>query len=383
MTHTAICGATLVTPTRLLEGHALLLRDDRIDAIVPESDIPRGCHRHTLEGGLLAPGFIDVQVNGGGGVLLNDHPTREGMAAIAAAHRKFGSTGIMPTLISDDLDVVAAALDAADIAVQAEEPGILGIHIEGPFLNADKRGIHDAKKFRRLDNEAMALLTRPGYAKRMVTIAPELAPPGAIVQLVKAGVIVCAGHSLANYEQTNAALAEGLTGFTHLFNAMTQLGSREPGMVGAALENRKSWFGLIVDGVHVHPATLRIALTARGHDGAMLVTDAMPTVGASIDHFLFAGQELHAEGDACRAEDGTLAGSNLNMGRAFANAIRLLNLSPVVASAMASGNPARFLGCDRDIGALSPGLKADLVHLNDNLIPEQVWLSGTSVSGGS
>ena len=383
MTRTAICGATLVTPTQLLEGHALLLQGDRIDAIMRESEIPRGCHRHTLEGGLLVPGFIDVQVNGGGGVLLNDHPTREGMAIIAAAHRMFGSTGIMPTLISDDLDIVAAALDAADMAVQAEEPGILGIHIEGPFLNANKRGIHDAKKFRRLDDEAMALLSRPGYAKRMVTIAPELAPPGAVAQLVKAGVIVCAGHSLANYEQTNAALAEGLRGFTHLFNAMTQLGSREPGMVGAALENRKSWFGLIVDGVHVHPATLRIALAARGSEGAMLVTDAMPTVGASIDRFEFAGQELHAEGDACRAEDGTLAGSNLNMGRAFANAIRLLKLSPVIASAMASGNPAGFLGCDRDVGALSPGLKADLVHLNDNLIPQQVWLSGTSVFGGS
>jgi N-acetylglucosamine-6-phosphate deacetylase len=381
MTRTAICGATVIAPEGLLKSHAVVLDGSHIAAIVPEADVPQDYQREALDGGLLAPGFIDIQVNGGGGVLFNDNPTREGMAAIAAAHRKFGSTGIMPTLISDDLDVVAAAIAAADSAVAAGEPGILGIHIEGPFLNSGKRGIHNASKFRRLDDSTLDLLTRPGPAPRIVTLAPELAPPGAIARLVNAGVIVCAGHSLATYDETKVALAEGLAGFTHLFNAMTQLGSREPGMVGAALEDRLSSFGIIVDGEHVHPATLRIALAARGWDGAMLVTDAMPTVSSTTDHFFLGGQRIHTDGDACRSEDGILAGSNLSMGAAFANAVRLLGLTPSVASAMASGNPARFLGRSHEVGTLAPGFKADLVHLSDNLRPQRVWLSGEIAAG--
>jgi len=381
MTRTAICGATLVTPTGLLKHHALLLMGDHIAAVVPEEDTPSSVRRETLDGGYLAPGFIDIQVNGGGGVLFNDHPTRDGMAAIAAAHRKFGSTGIMPTLISDNLSVVEAAMAAADAAVAAGDPGILGIHIEGPFLNAGKRGIHDATKFRTLDEEAISLLTRPGPARRMVTIAPELVSPGTVKRLVAAGLIVCAGHSLASYEQTRAALAEGLAGFTHLFNAMTQLGSREPGMVGAALDDRDSQFGLIVDGMHVHPATLRVALAARGQEGAMLVTDAMPTVGSTTDHFTLGGRRIHVDGDTCRAEDGTLAGSNLNMGTAFANTVNLLKLTPTDASIMASGNPARFLRRDKELGALLPGLRADLVHISADLKPVKVWLSGQAVQG--
>jgi N-acetylglucosamine-6-phosphate deacetylase len=382
MIRTAICGATLIAPAGLLKDRALLLRGDRIAAVLPQTDIPSDVRREELNGGYIVPGFIDIQVNGGGGVLFNDQPTREGMAAIATAHRKFGSTGIMPTLISDDLHVVDIALAAADAAVAAGDPGILGIHIEGPFINAGKRGIHDATKFRTLDEAAFALLTRPGPARRMVTIAPELVPPGTIRRLVEAGLIVCAGHSLANYEQTRAALAEGLAGYTHLFNAMTQMGSREPGMVGAALDDRNSQFGLIVDGLHVHPAVLRVALAARGRDGAILVTDAMPTVGSAVDHFILGGRRIVVDGDACRAEDGTLAGSNLNMGTAFANTVHLLNQTPVNTSRMASGNPAKFLGRDAEMGALLPGLKADLVHLSAELKPLKVWLSGQAVQQG-
>jgi N-acetylglucosamine-6-phosphate deacetylase len=379
MKRIAFCGATLIQPDGPLEGHALLVQEDRIVAILPDSEVPRDCHRETLDGGLLAPGFIDIQVNGGGGVLFNDHPTREGMVAIAAAHRRFGSTGIMPTFISDDLGAVAQAIAAADDAVAAGEPGILGIHVEGPFLNSGKRGIHDARKFRTLDDSALDLLTKEGPARKMVTLAPELAPPGAIARLVKAGVIVCAGHSLATYDETRQALIEGLAGFTHLFNAMTQFGAREPGMVGAALEDRNSCFGIIVDGEHVHPASLRVALAARGWQDAMLVTDAMPTVGSLINHFSLGGRLIHVDGDACRADDGTLAGSNLNMAKAFANAIRMLGLPPAAASAMASGNPAGFLGRRNEMGALSPGLRADLVHIGTNLELKRVWLSGTSL----
>jgi len=334
------------------------------------------CRRETLAGGWLAPGFIDVQVNGGGGVLFNDHPTLDGIAAIAEAHLRYGSTGIMPTLISDDLDVVDRAIAAADAAIEAGLPGVLGLHIEGPFLNPEKRGIHDAAKFRVLDEEAIARLTQPGRGRRIVTLAPELAPPGAIRRLRQAGVIVCAGHSLATYDQTVAALDEGLSGFTHLFNAMTQLGSRTPGMVGAALEDRRAMFGLIVDGEHVHPAALRIALASRGIEGAMLVTDAMPTVGSNSDRFRLGQREIVAKGSTCRAKDATLAGSNLDMATAFANAVEMLGVSVPEASAMASLNPARFLNLDHKVGALSRGRSADFVHLDPNLGLRAVWQAG-------
>jgi len=210
----------------------------------------------------------------------------------------------------------------------------------------------------------------------MLTIAPELAPPGAIRRLTQAGVLVCAGHSLADYAQTKAALDEGLAGFTHLFNAMTQLGSRAPGMVGAALEDQGSYFGLIVDGIHVHPASLRVALAARGGRGAMLVSDAMPSVGSGADHFYLGGQRIAVQGTACRADDGTLAGSNLDMATAFANAVTLLGLSPGEASVMASGNPAKFLGRAGEFGNLSVGANADLVHLDAAWKPKKVWLRG-------
>jgi len=285
MNKTAYSGATILTADGALIDHALVIEGPLVSAILPEGDIPADCRRETLSGGWLAPGFIDVQVNGGGGVLFNDHPTLDGIAAIAQAHLRYGSTGIMPTLISDDLDVVDRAIAAADAAIEAGLPGVLGLHIEGPFLNSEKRGIHDAAKFRVLNEQAIARLTQPGRGRRVVTLAPELAPPGAIRRLRQAGVIVSAGHSLATYDQTVAALDEGLSGFTHLFNAMTQLGSRAPGMVGAALDDRRAMFGLIVDGEHVHPAALRIALASRGIEGAMLVTDAMPTVGSNSDRF--------------------------------------------------------------------------------------------------
>ncbi len=376
MKATAITGARLILPEGVVEGHALLVEEDRIAGIVAEDAIPEDAEVQSVDGGYLAPGFLDVQVNGGGGVLFNDQPTRPGIAAIAAAHLKFGTTGLMPTLISDDLAVIAAAITAADAAVAAGDPGVLGIHIEGPFLNSAKRGIHDADKFRRLDDEAMELLTRRGPARKMVTLAPELAAPGTIRRLTEAGVLVCAGHSLANYAETKTALSEGLAGFTHLFNAMTQLDSREPGMVGAALEDRESYFGLILDGIHVHPASLKVALAARENRGAMLVTDAMPTVGSKSDHFMLGSKRIHAEGSACRADDGTLAGSNLDMATAFANAVAMLGLSPATASMLASGNPAKFLGLAREIGSLRVGLKCDLVHLGADWKAKSVWLAG-------
>lgn len=376
MTRRALVGANLVLPDRILTDQALLVEGGKIAGWVPASQMGEGVERVMLGDGWLLPGFIDTQVNGGGDVLFNDHPTVDGIRAIATAHRRFGTTGMLPTLISDYADVIDAAIDAGEEALAERVPGILGLHIEGPHLNRAKKGIHDEARFTPVDQSVLARLTRPSAGARLVTLAPELAPPGAIRHLREAGILVAAGHSLAGYGQTRFALSEGLSGFTHLFNAMTQLGSREPGMVGAALDDRRSHFGLIVDGLHVHPAALRVAIAARGIEGAMLVTDAMPPVGGTTQAFSLMGQPIHVVDGTCRGPDGTLAGSMLNMAQAVRNAMDLLGCTIVEASRMASGNPAAFLGISGKVGAIAAGLQADLVHLDADRRVTRTWIAG-------
>jgi len=380
MTMTALTGARIVLPDRIIDEQALLIEGTRIAGLVER--VPDTCEVHDLGGGWLLPGFIDTQVNGGGDVLFNDHPTVAGIRAIAEAHRRYGTTGLLPALISDRAPIVDAAVAAGEDALAAGVPGVLGIHIEGPHLNPGKKGIHDAARFSAIDPDALARLTMPSRGRRIVTLAPELAPAGAVRALSEAGILVCAGHSLADYDQTRTALSEGLAGFTHLFNAMTQFLSREPGMVGAALEDRTSHFGLIADGLHVHPAALRVALVARGIAGLMLVTDAMPPVGGQRDRFTLMGQDIAVIDGTCRGPDGTLAGSALTMAQAFRNAINLMGCDMVAASRMASGNAATFLRLDHETGAIAPGLRADLVHLDDARRVTATWISGTREDRG-
>jgi N-acetylglucosamine-6-phosphate deacetylase len=371
----ALLPTRVLTASGFQEGACLLIENGRIAAILPESDCPP--HGRKLEGDLL-PGFIDLQVNGGGGVLFNDQPNVDGIAAIAAAHRRFGTTGLLPTLISDDLDVVARAVVAVDQAIAAAVPGILGIHIEGPFLNPDKKGIHDASKFRTLDEDAIELVSSLKHGRTLVTMAPELAPAGAIRALRDRGVIVAAGHTNATYEDTRAALDEGLSGFTHLFNAMTQLASRAPGVVGAALEDGATWCGLIVDGHHVHPAALRIALAAKGADQLVLVTDAMPTIGSDADNFLLGDRVITAAEGRLTGPDGTLAGSHLDMASAVRNAARLMQVDLGTAARMASRSPARAMHMLEERGEIRAGCAADLVLLDHRGQAIETWIGGRS-----
>jgi N-acetylglucosamine-6-phosphate deacetylase len=372
----ALLPTRVLTPAGFEQDRCVLIEGNRIAGIVPAEDCPPDAVRHELDGDLL-PGFIDLQVNGGGGVLFNDDPTVEGVAAIARAHRRFGTTGLLPTLISDDLDVIAAAIAAVDAAIAAGVPGILGIHVEGPFLNPAKKGIHDEAKFRRLDDAAIDLLASLKHGRTLVTLAPELAPAGAIRTLTQRGVIVAAGHTDASYEQVRAALDEGLAGFTHLFNAMTQFGSRAPGVVGAALEDRASWCGLIVDGHHVHPASLRVALAAKGPDALLLVTDAMPNIGSDLRSFELGGRRILAEGGRLTGPDGTLAGADLDIAQAVRNAERLMGVDFATAVRMASANPARALRLP-DRGEIRPGFCADLVLMNDRREATATWIEGVS-----
>lgn len=344
---------------------AVTIDGDRIVYAGPASDAPDG-EAVDLAGRMLVPGFIDTQVNGGGGVLFNDCPTVECIDAIGRAHRRFGTTGFLPTLISDDLSVIDTAIDAVEAAIAQGVPGVLGIHIEGPYLNESRKGVHDASKFRTLDAEAVARLTRLKGGKTLVTIAPEMTTPDMISRLVGAGAVVAAGHTDGTYAETRAGIEAGMTGFTHLFNAMSPLTSRAPGAVGAALEDINAWCGLIVDGHHVDPVVLKLALRCRPLNRFMLVTDAMPSVGSQDDHFYLQGRRITVRDGVCRDADGVLAGSDLDMAASVRNARDLLGLTLADAVAMATLWPAQFLGLD-DQGEIATSRRANLVILNDDL----------------
>jgi N-acetylglucosamine-6-phosphate deacetylase len=371
---TVLVNGKVLTP-RGFEAATVVIDHGRIAAMSPAATPAEG-ERVDLEGRYLLPGFLDTQVNGGGGALFNDSPTVEAIAAIGAAHRRFGTTGFLPTLISDDLSTVARAIAAVDQALDQGVPGLLGIHIEGPFLSEDRKGIHDSSKFRVLDQPAFELLTSLKRGKTLVTLAPEITTPQMIARLAAAGVTVAAGHTNADYDQVRAALAAGLRGFTHLFNAMSPLASREPGAVGAALDHQDSWCGVIIDGRHIHPAVLRIAFRAKRHDRFMLVTDAMPSVGMASKTFTLQGRTVRVVDGVCVDEDGTLAGSDLDMASAVRNAVGLTGLPLEAAVAMASAHPAAFLGLDGELGAIAPGLRANLVEADIDLRVRRTWIDG-------
>ena len=376
-TKTALVNGRVLIDSGLVDDRCVLLEGDRIVDLVEPGD-PRcaAAQKRDLGGNLLLPGFIDSQVNGGGGVLFNDAPGVDAIRAIGAAHRKFGTTGFLPTLISADLEVVAKAIAAAQAALAAGVPGVLGIHIEGPFLNVERKGIHDSEKFRELDPAAIKLLSSLQGGRTLVTLAPEMTTPAMIRKLADAGVVVSAGHTNATYQQIRAALTEGLTGFTHLFNAMSQLTGREPGVVGAALDDPDSWCGIIVDGEHTDPVVLRISMRCKRHDRFMLVTDAMPGVGTNNKSFLIGGRKITVAGNLCLDEDGRLAGSNIDMASCVRNAVCLLGLPLSEAVRMASQYPAEFLGLGHEVGRIAPGYKANLVLADEQLQVLDTWIDG-------
>ena len=376
---TALVNGRILAGEGIVNGQTVLLTDGRIEAITNPADPRcRDAASVDLEGQLLLPGFIDVQVNGGGGVLFNDDPSLESICAIGAAHRQFGTTGFLPTLISDDLDTIAQAIAAVQSSLDAHRPGALGIHIEGPFLNWARRGVHDPKHLRRLDNGVISMLRSLRGGRTVLTLAPEMTTSDMISQLAAGGILISAGHSDASYAQTAAAIAHGVRGFTHLFNAMAPLTPREPGIVGAALYDTNTWCGIIVDGHHVDPVMLKLALRCKRHDRFMLVTDAMPPVGSPATSFVLQGRTIHVVDGVCRDENGTLAGTGLDMATAVRNTVNLLGLSIDQAARMASEYPAAFLGLEHELGRIAPGYRANLVLLDDELRVRRTWVEGIS-----
>ena len=376
MTSIAFQNGGFALGEQIVSGQTLLVSSGKIEARGPDLAIPAHYDHYDLKGDILSPGFVDIQVNGGGGALFNDAPTIETIETIAKAHAKFGTTSLLSTLISDDLDKVAQAIAAVDDAIKAGVPGILGIHLEGPFLNASRKGVHDESKFKVLDQNAIELLTSLKHGKTLITLAPETAPPGAIADLVRRGAVVFAGHTEASYEQIIAAEAEGLRGFTHIFNAMSQLSSRTPGVVGAALASSSAFSGLIADGVHVHPANMALVARLLGPRRTVLVSDAMPTLGSDQDWFELNGEKIFARGLTCYTPDGVLAGSNLSLYDALGVMMQQAEIQLAEVLQMASLAPALAMGLDIQVGQLVVGAQADFVQLNADANLVKVWQHG-------
>jgi N-acetylglucosamine-6-phosphate deacetylase len=377
MSRTALVNGRVLTDRGFEAGLAVLIEDGCIGLVTtPQDALKQATQTHDLQGARLLPGFIDCQVNGGGGVLFNNAPDVDALRTIGAAHRKFGTTGFLPTLISDDATVMESAIAATRQAINEKVPGVLGIHLEGPYIAPARKGTHDEGKFRVPDANEIALATSLDNGVTVITLAPERVPLDDIRALVARGAIVVAGHTAATYEEAHAGIDAGISGFTHLYNAMSPLTGREPGAVGAALENAESWCGIIVDGVHVHPASLRVALAAKPSGKVFLVTDAMPPVGADDPSYVLYGETITVRDGVVRNAAGALAGSALDMATAVRNSVNLLGLPLEEAARMASTYPAEFLGLGNQYGRIAPGFHADLVALDDEMQVINTWISG-------
>jgi len=355
---------------------AILIKGGRVHAITSADDIPVDApQRRMPQGSFLAPGFIDLQVNGGGGILLNDRPTADAMRAIARAHRRFGTTSCLPTLITDQPQQIEAAIAAAREA--AGRDGVLGLHLEGPFISPARPGIHRPDYIRQAGLDDLAWLSGLAEVESvLVTLAPECVPDGFIKALTGLGARVAAGHSEATAGQMSRAIGEGLTGVTHLYNAMPPLSGRGPGIVGSAMSDPRLIAGIIADGLHVDPIAIRAAFAAKGADGIALVTDAMPSIGAKLEQFQLMGRTIMLRDGRLVSENGTLAGAHLDMASAVRNAIEMVGIAPEDALRAASVTPARFLGIEARRGVLKPGAQADIVALTERYDVVATWIDG-------
>lgn len=375
-----LTGARLFTGEMMLDGHALLIEDGTILDLIPGGTALDARTVALPAGSLIAPGFIDTQVNGGGGALLNDTPTADAVRTIVAAHRRYGTTGLLPTFITDAADKMHCAASAVAEAMRVRDSGVLGLHLEGPFLSIERRGVHSPAFVRPPTPDDIAYLAElpnefPG-GKVLLSLAPETVSDEDIGALAEAGVLLAGAHSAASYARTTAAIRAGLRGFTHLFNAMPPVANREPGIAGAALLSAETWCGLIADGIHVHPAMLKLALAAKPRGKLMLVTDAMTPLGTDATSFTLYGATIHRRDGKLVTDDGTLAGADLDMAQAVRNCIGLLGLPREEALRMASLYPAQFLGMSDRRGRLGSGYLADLVLLDQSTHVLGTWVAG-------
>ncbi|MGJ8527852.1 N-acetylglucosamine-6-phosphate deacetylase [Maritalea sp.] len=375
---TLLRNATIFDGETFVRDHSVLVENGKVVSIAPDNGQSHGALLvEDLKGQLLVPGFVDVQVNGGGGIMFNDEQSLNALNTIVSGHRKYGSTTLFPTFITDSFERMQAAAQTIKEAVSADLPGVRGAHFEGPYFSMARRGVHAQQYIRSLDEGAFDLFTQDGLGAVIVTLAPEEVPNEFITALNDAGVRVCVGHSSATYDQASAGFDAGISGVTHLYNAMAPMENREPGIVGAAYDREEIYCGLIVDGHHLHHATARTVTRCKSTSHIMLVTDAMATVGSDKKSFNLYGTEIFAENGRLATAEGRLAGSDLNM----MDAVRLtrdeLGVEFGEALRMASLYPATFMGLENQIGRIAQGYDADFALIDsasDKVV--RTWIKG-------
>lgn len=378
----ALTGARIFDGDDWHDGHALVVRDGLVEAILPTGAIPSDIRVIETGGGMLAPGFVDLQVNGGGGVMLNDHPDVASIETICRAHVPFGTTALLVTLITDTPAITTAAISAGETAALRKLPGFLGLHLEGPHLSIARKGAHDPALIRPMTDADQATLVaaRQRLPVLLTTIAPESVEPVRVSALTRAGTIVSLGHSDTGYATASTFAAAGASMVTHLFNAMSQIGNREPGLAGAAIDIGTLSAGIIADGIHVDPATIKIALRAKqGPARIVLVTDAMATIGTDMTSFTLNGRTIYRRDGSLRLADGTLAGADLDMISAIRYVHRVVGLDLSEALRMASLYPAQAIGQSHRLGRFANGTAADIVALSNDLDIRNVWIGGDRV----
>lgn len=372
----ALVNCDVFSGNQLLYDKAVIIKGNKIDSIISVNDVGDKIEKKDLKGLSVAPGFIDIQVNGGGGVLFNDSPSIESIKAIHSAHMKFGTTDIMPTLITDSMEKMQDAISSVESAICNNMSGVLGIHLEGPVINLKKAGVHDKSFIKESQVFDYNMIKPKGAGKILFTVAPEEASAEVLRELKSKHVLLAAGHSNATYDEAISGFSNGISLVTHLFNAMSPFDSREPGMVGAALDSDDVWCNIIADGFHVHFSSFRVAWKAKKLGKMFLVTDAMPPVGAKNTKFRLGAYDIDVDNGRCVTKDGILAGSALDMATAVRNCIQKIGIARDESLRMASTYPAQFLGLDDRLGFIKEGYQANLTIFNNQIQIDAVIISG-------
>ena len=374
----ALLGSQIFCGERFYDHHALLIDGKSIIEIVDENNIPNAFNKIELDQGILAPGFIDLQVNGGGGILFNNRPTKESLNTIINAHQFFGTTSIMPTVISDSIKVLTKCTRAVTQEIK-KNSALLGIHIEGPFFSLKYRGVHQKKYISKLSSEYLELFSNLKEYPVILTLAPECISMKDLNHLASLGIKIMAGHTDASYDELEQAAKNNLNGFTHLFNAMSQMSAREPGAVGAALDFDNLYASIIVDLHHVHHSLIELAYQKKPIGKLFFISDSMATINHGEPTFELYDEVVSEQNGRITNAEGKLAGSSITQIDAVKNAYQKCNIPLDHALAMASRYPAEFIGVDRYLGSLKPNYRADLVHFDSNFKVNNVWTSGVKI----
>ena len=375
----ALLGSQIFCGERFYDDHALLVEGKSIVDIVDKNNTPDNFNKIELDQGILAPGFIDLQVNGGGGVLFNNSPNKESLNTIIKAHQFFGTTSVMPTVISDSLEVLEQCIKTVTEEIK-NNSSLLGIHIEGPFFNTKYRGVHQKQYISAINSDYLNLFESLKGFPVMLTLAPECISSQQLKHLTSLGIKTLAGHSDATYDELDDAIKNGLDGFTHLFNAMGQISAREPGVVGSALHFENTFASIIVDLHHVHPSLIQLAYQLKPKGKLFFISDSMATINHGKPSFELYDEVVNESDGRLVNSEGKLAGSSITQIDAVKNVYQKCNIPLNQALAMASRYPAEYLGIENHLGSLKPGYRADLVHFDSNFKVHNVWVSGKQIN---